>query len=149
MGFKNDIGQMAAVVGNTSMESFPEVLHDSPCHPRWNCVDFLLCCVSCGPVLLKSHMFCIQVIQVKILEPSLPNETSHASLPPLHSTRCPLPMGDLYALPCSSYPHVFLWQNSLFSIPLLSFKLSFHLQCLIWSVSFPYLHIIAFLSTIS
>lgn len=38
MGFKNYIGQMAA---DKQMEMFPDVPHDSLCHHRENCVDFL------------------------------------------------------------------------------------------------------------
>ena len=30
MGFKNQIRHMAAVVGNTLLKTFPEVLHHSP-----------------------------------------------------------------------------------------------------------------------
>ena len=25
----------------TLMDSFQEVIHDSPCHVRWNCTDFI------------------------------------------------------------------------------------------------------------
>ena len=41
MGFKNNIRQMAAVVGNTLLKTFPEVLHHFPGHLRRNAVDFL------------------------------------------------------------------------------------------------------------
>jgi hypothetical protein len=41
MGFKNHIRHMAAVVGNTLLKTFPEVLHQSPGYLRQNGVDFL------------------------------------------------------------------------------------------------------------
>lgn len=40
MGFKDEIGQMAAAASGTSTDSRPEVLHDSPCDLRWSCVNF-------------------------------------------------------------------------------------------------------------
>ena len=41
MCFKNHIRHMAAVVGNTLLKTFPEVLHPSPGCLRRNGVDFL------------------------------------------------------------------------------------------------------------
>jgi len=42
MGFKNQIIHIVAVVGNTLLKTFPEVLHHSPSWLRRNGVDFLL-----------------------------------------------------------------------------------------------------------
>jgi len=42
MGFKNQIGHEAAVVGNTLLKTFPEALHNTPGWLRRNGVDFLL-----------------------------------------------------------------------------------------------------------
>ena len=42
MGFKNQIRHMAAVVGNTLLKTFPEVLHHSLGYLRRNGVNFLL-----------------------------------------------------------------------------------------------------------
>jgi hypothetical protein len=42
MCFKNHVRRMAAVVGNTLLKTFPEVLHHSPGYRRRNGVDFLL-----------------------------------------------------------------------------------------------------------
>ena len=41
MGFKNHIRHMAAVVRNTLLKTFPEVLHHSLAYLRWNGVNFL------------------------------------------------------------------------------------------------------------
>ena len=41
MGFKNHIRHMAAVVGNTLLKTFPEVLHHSQGYLRRNGVNFL------------------------------------------------------------------------------------------------------------
>ena len=42
MDFKNNIRHMAAVVGNTLLKTFPEVLHHSPGQLRRTGVDFVL-----------------------------------------------------------------------------------------------------------
>jgi hypothetical protein len=42
MGFKNHIRHTAAVIGNTLLKTFSEVLHHSPGYLRRNGVDFLL-----------------------------------------------------------------------------------------------------------
>ena len=41
MGFKNNIRRKAAVVGNTLMKTFPEVLHHSLGYLMRNSVNFL------------------------------------------------------------------------------------------------------------
>jgi hypothetical protein len=41
MSFKNHIRHMAAVIGNTLLKTFLEVLHHSPGYFRRNGVDFL------------------------------------------------------------------------------------------------------------
>jgi hypothetical protein len=41
MGFKNHIRHMAAIVGNTLLKTFLEVLHHPPGYLGWNGIDFL------------------------------------------------------------------------------------------------------------